>query len=187
MGQYGVRLRIVINSNVHPRILALPGYDRRIVLVVRSVRVSTCATSLEPGAYCAVVLSVRCEGGQQIPGVVCNAALRHHASPIGHMGVISKRQDTGSREDGREEGLGPGLGRVSGGPSVFSIPRQAVDEDDAEGGALADTFQRRMVGGYPLDSAVRVLGVAKQFDARRENLHFGWVIFPGFPKRQKPL
>jgi hypothetical protein len=74
---------------------------------------------------------MRREGRQQIPCVISDPILRYDALPVGHRCIVSKCKDAGCRKLGREEGFGPWLERVSGGPCLLAIPGQAVDEDDA--------------------------------------------------------
>jgi hypothetical protein len=63
--------------------------------------------------------------------VVPDPTLRHHTAPIRHICVVSEREYAGRRELCRKEGLGPWLGRVAGGPRLFPVAGQTVDEDDA--------------------------------------------------------
>lgn len=128
-------------STVHPRKPVPPSCGRQILSVVRSARVSTPATSAELGTYRAVVLSIRSEGRQQVPRVVCDPTLRHYTSPVGHICVVSKCKDAGSRKHGWEKGFGPWLGRALGSPRLIAIAGQAVDKDDAEQQTLADIYQ----------------------------------------------
>lgn len=81
--------------------------------------------------YRIVLLSVRPERRQKIPRVVGNPTLRHHTPPVRHVCIVSERKDARGRELGREEGLGPRLGRVPGGPGLLTVAGQAVDENDA--------------------------------------------------------
>ena len=63
--------------------------------------------------------------------MVGNPILRHHAPPVRHVCIVSECKDARGREFGWEEGLGPRLGRVAGGPGLLAVASQAVDKDDA--------------------------------------------------------
>ena len=69
--------------------------------------------------------------------MVRDAILRHHASPVGHVGVVSECEDARSGELGREEGLGPRLGFAVGGPRPLAVAGEAMDEDNAGMGMSA--------------------------------------------------
>jgi hypothetical protein len=69
--------------------------------------------------------------------VVSNPVLRHHSSPVCHICIVSEREQARGRKLGREEGLGPRLGGIVGGPRLLAIAGQAVDEDDADRGLSA--------------------------------------------------
>ncbi len=114
------------------------------------------------GTHRIVALAPSREGRQQIPSMVPDTALRHHASPVGHVCVVSERKDAGGRKIAWEEGLGPGLRRVSGRPRLLAVPSQAVDEDDAGRSKLASAM--RLVALFILDDGV--VRAMQQLDAR---------------------
>jgi hypothetical protein len=80
-------------------------------------------------AYSVIILAKRRERREQVPRVVCDPILRDHASPTGHMCIVSEREYARSWEFGWEEGLGPWFERVWGAPRLLSITSQAVNED----------------------------------------------------------
>jgi hypothetical protein len=63
--------------------------------------------------------------------MVCNPTLRHHASPVRHVCIVSECEDARGRGLGRKEGLGQRLGRVLGGPGLLAVLSQAMNKDDA--------------------------------------------------------
>ena len=62
--------------------------------------------------------------------MIRDPTLRNHAFPVSHTRIVSEGEDSCRREPGREEGLGPWLGFVVGGPGLLAVARQAVDEDN---------------------------------------------------------
>lgn len=95
--------------------------------------------------------------------MVADPVLRHHASPVCYVCIISESKDARGRKLGREEGLGPWLGRVAGGPGPLAIASQAVDEDDAGQGLSGPVFLQLGMEVYVLDGGMR--RTVKQFDA----------------------
>lgn len=110
--------------------------------------------------------------------MVGNPILRHHAPPVRHVCIVSEGEDACGRELGREEGLGPRLGRVAGGPCLLAVASQAVDKDDARLGILARCYPGAKM--YALDGGV--CRVVKRLDARGESLRRrrgrgGWSLW----------
>ena len=62
--------------------------------------------------------------------MIRDPTLRNHSFPVRHTGVVSEGEDSCRRDPGWEEGLGPWLGFVVGGPGLLAVARQAVDEDN---------------------------------------------------------
>lgn len=120
--------------------------------------------------------------------MVSDPALRHHALPVRHVCIISECEDARSRKLGREEGLGPWLGRVGGGPGLLAVARQAVDKDDtgsvSRPEAIGVETNRQSVEVDALDDGN--WGAVEQLDARGEDLPcrrrrrcergLGWVL-----------
>jgi hypothetical protein len=73
------------------------------------------------GTYRVILLSICRKRRQKIPRVVGNPSLRHHAPPVRHVCIVSERKDARCRELGWEEGLGPRLGCIGGGPSLLAV------------------------------------------------------------------
>ena len=45
-------------------------------------------------AYSIIILSISCDGGQQVPRMVPNPILRYYALPVYHGGVVPESKDS---------------------------------------------------------------------------------------------
>lgn len=62
--------------------------------------------------------------------MVPNSVLRHHASPVSHVCVISKCKYSHTREFGRKKGLRPRSEGAFRSPCLLAVSGEAMDEND---------------------------------------------------------
>jgi hypothetical protein len=82
-------------------------------------------------AYSVVVFSKRRYSSQQVHGMVANSVLGNHATPIGHVGVVTKRDYSSVRDFQRQQSLRPRADSTFGLPCLLAVSGEAMYKKNA--------------------------------------------------------